>query len=343
MPKKSPRVLFILKFRDADYGDYGEHSHDKSLSSGLFNSAKFVVDMLTNNRVEAKLVQVVDNNDIDREVFRCKPTHVVIEALWVVPSKFAVLTKRYPHIKWIVRVHSNVSFIGCEGIAIEWLKGYINYPQVSVAVNSLEALRELSWLGRVVYLPNSYPSDFQVTDRPISSRVVNVGCFGAIRPLKNQLIQAIAAIEFANSKNKKLRFHVNSTRQEQGGVNVMKNLRALFKGSRHELVEHGWMNHASFLRLVSKMDVGMQVSFTETFNIVAADMVSAGIPVVVSPEINWTSTYSQALPTDLDGIVNKLRSVTSRMGRAISTRMNRLGLSRYIRQSTSIWLKYLNA
>jgi hypothetical protein len=89
------------------------------------------------------------------------------------------------------------------------------------------------------------------------------------------------------------------------------------------------------------MDVGMQVSFTETFNIVAADMVAAGVPVVVSPEISWVYTYSQADPTDLPAIVSVLNSVTSRIGRAISTRLNQRGLAKYVAAAELIWLKFL--
>jgi len=33
------------------------------------------------------------------------------------------------------------------------------------------------------------------------------------------------------------------------------------------------------------MDICMQVSFSETFNIVAADCIASGVPVIVSSEI----------------------------------------------------------
>ena len=74
---------------------------------------------------EAKVVVVNDNNDINREVFKYTPTHVFIEALWVVPSKFEVLIPLYPKIQWYVRLHSNTPFISSEGIAIDWLVKYL--------------------------------------------------------------------------------------------------------------------------------------------------------------------------------------------------------------------------
>ena len=77
------RVLFILK-RKEDYCE--EHFSHLGLSTGLFNSATFVNDMLQEENINTKLVVVVDNNDIDKEVTLYNPTHVIIEALWVVPS-----------------------------------------------------------------------------------------------------------------------------------------------------------------------------------------------------------------------------------------------------------------
>src|SRR5689334_13150548 len=99
--------------------------------------------------------------------------------------------------------------------------------------------------------------------------IINIASFGSLRPFKNQLIQAVAAIVFAEQKDKILYFHINSTRMEQGGESVIKNIKALFEGTDHKLVEHGWLEQHHFLELVSRMDLGMQISFTESFNLVA--------------------------------------------------------------------------
>jgi hypothetical protein len=64
--------------------------------------------MLQKSGIESKLSVCTDNNDIDREVNLYKPTHVIIEALWVVPTKFAVLTKLHPKVQWILRLHSEM-------------------------------------------------------------------------------------------------------------------------------------------------------------------------------------------------------------------------------------------
>ena len=336
--KKENKVLFILKKRQTSHTGYA------SVSSGLLNSAKFVSDMLNKNGIESHLVEVNDNNCIDREVTKFKPTHVIIEALWVVPQKFEVLTKLHPNVQWIIRLHSDISFLANEGIAIEWIYEYLKYDNVKVSSNDSETNFNFELLTNreFVYLPNYYPVGFfnRNKPKPDTKKVINVGCFGAVRPLKNQLIQAVAAIDYADTYGKKLKFHINTQRIEGRGEPVLKNLRALFENNpKHELVEHGWLSHDEFIDLVQTMDIGLQVSFTETFNIVSADFVNNNIPVVTSNEVEWVSPIYFANPS-------KANSIVSRMRRAIITSrfklnwLNKLSLWNYSLNSEKIWTKY---
>jgi hypothetical protein len=302
--------------------------------------------MLNKNGIESNLVEVQDNNGIDREVSNYRPTHVIIEALWVVPSKFEVLTKLHPNVQWIIRLHSDVSFLANEGIAIEWIYEYLKYDNVKISSNDWETNFNFELLTnkQFVYLPNYYPVGFFNTNKPkpITKKVLNVGCFGAIRPLKNQLIQAVAAIDYADTYGKKLNFHINTQRIEGKGEPVIKNLRELFKNNpRHKLIEHGWLKHNEFIDLVQRMDIGLQVSFSETFNIVSADFVNNNIPVVTSNEVDWVNPVYYANPS-------KVESIVSRMKRALFSSMfklnflNKLSLWFYSLKSEKIWTKYFS-
>lgn len=302
----SPKILFILKKRMTS------HHGLKTISSGLLNSASFVNKMLQKNGYDSHLVEVKDNNEIDREVKKFKADIVIVEALWVVPSKFDVLQKLHPNVTWIIRLHSEIPFIANEGIAMEWIYEYQKYKNVYVSVNSKTAYKDFNNLlhKKTIYLPNYYPVNlFDKKIEPIKkdNKVLNIGCFGAIRPLKNQLYQAVSAIDFANSINKKLHFHINVGRVENNGDPVLKNLRNLFKNNpKHKLIEHSWLTHEEFTKLVKTMDIGLQVSFTETFNIVAADFVNNNIPVIVSDQIKWVSGIYKSKPTESKSIINKL-------------------------------------
>jgi hypothetical protein len=50
----------------------------------------------------------------------------------------------------------------------------------------------------------------------------------------------------------------------------------------------------------------MQVSLSESFNIVTADLVTVGVPTVVSPAIYWMPKSFMADPTNLASIVDRL-------------------------------------
>lgn len=150
-----------------------------------------------------------------------------------------------------------------------------------------------------IYYPDEYTEPKQYFNFDKHDNNIHIGCFGALRVMKNHPQQAIWAIEFANEINKKLYFHVNISEHEQREAGpILRNLRAIFKNTKHELVEHLWFEHVDFINLVKQMDIGMQISFTETFNITAADFVWNNIPVVVSNEIEFVQEKFRVSATD---------------------------------------------
>lgn len=174
----------------------------------------------------------------------------------------------------------------------------------------------------------------------MQDKVINVGCFGAVRPLKNHLLQALAAIQFAREKGAFLRFHINTGRVETGGEPVLKNLRQLFEDIPHaELVEHTWFEPEDFVNYLHRhIDIGLQVSLTETFNVVTADYVTAGLPVVVSKEVKWASRWSKALDNSLPDIVAKMHRAWDW---PILVRLNQHLLQKSAKDASGRWLDWL--
>ena len=355
------KLLFLLKKRTITTEEYSSTPTNKPvasgstycLSSGLRNSASFVVDMLNQNNIEAKMVEVVDNNCIDREVTAYKPTHVIIEAFWVVPEKFDVLNKLHPKVKWIVRNHSEMPFLANEGIAVNWSLQYLSKKNVYLAPNSKRAYYDTVRMTeaayghdmarfKVLYLPNFYKIKEDFSKRHPLGKTIDVGCFGAVRPMKNHLLQAIAAVHFAGKHNKTLRFHINTARIEDAGNNSLKSLRGLFANldpKKFHLVEHGWLSHDDFLKLVATMDIGLQASFTESFNIVAADFVSKGVPIVVSKEIDWLPKDFWARETSSEDIEEAMERVLYGFGFWNKAKKALKGLHRYNEDSKRIWIR----
>ena len=336
------RLLFVLRCRENYWGpsSYGHHS------SGLANSVRFIVDMLNNHGITAFLEEVNDNNDIDRVVTQHRPTHVIIEAFWVVPEKFDVLKPLHPTVRWIVRNHSEMPFLANEGIAFGWSLDYMRRG-VEVMSNAGRAQHDLAVVAVAnglpeslsTYGPNVYPDPDHGDMRPrMPHEPFDVGCFGAIRPLKNHISQAIGALLFADAQGVRLRFHINGTRIEGNGDPILKNLRSIFADApRAELVEHSWLSHDAFLGLVASMDIVTQVSFTETFNIVAADAAAESVPVVVSREVPWIGRYAWADPNDTRDIADTMADIYAS---PLLPRLHqqRRDLMAYVRESTDVWL-----
>lgn len=348
------KILFILKKRSqgVSWGEsYSCYGNKKS--SGLNNSASFINEMLLQNGIESKLVEVVDNNQIDRETFLFKPNIVIIEAFWVVPEKFAILQKLHPKVKWIIRNHSNWPFASMEGNLLDWSIEYLKYENVYVSCNKIEtsdSFRELlTSIGiknpqeKTPYLPNYYPlqdkSKSFLNFECHNSSEIHIGNFGAIRPLKNNLIQALAAVIFAQKTGKKLFYYINGGRVEGNADPILKSIVSLFNHTPNAtLINNCWLDHKEFEDLCSKMDIIMQISFDETFCIVAADAINNNTSLIGSKEIPWLSWFSTVDTTNLNKIVKKLEFIYKYGWVEKLLKLNERNLEKYISKSKFIWL-----
>jgi len=78
-----------------------------------------------------------------------------------------------------------------------------------------------------------------------------------------------------SSVRKKYVLHLN-------GLSKNKYYKAIMKSLNINYVEHGWMHANKYELILDKIDVGIQVTFAETFNYVAAEHMAKGIPVIAS-------------------------------------------------------------
>lgn len=308
--RKTMKILFVLKSR------FYNNMHVKSY--GLVNSASHVARYLETIGCETKVVTVIDGNYIDKEIYDYKPDVVIIEALWVTGAKLKELIeiKRYKKIKWIVRIHSDIGYLSAETFALKYVNDYIalDKPNLIIAPNNKDLVEYLSNALHIdlEYLPNiiQYKHPHHPHRYVQSSDIMHVGCFGALRILKNQVFQALCAIKAADALNKTLHFHVTVVRgknDENGKLNpVLENLEELFVRSKHHLIIHDWKENDEFQHLIKKMDVGLQLSYTESFNIVTADFIRNNIPILVSDAINWMPTMLRTSTTDYNKVMKDI-------------------------------------
>jgi hypothetical protein len=351
-------ALFLLKHRQDYSGD--TYTEFQQIGTGMYNSAKFVSDELNLKGLSSDVQITTDGNTVDAAVTLANPKIVFIEGLWVTPAKFAELMALPRHAGriWAVRIHSEIAFLSSEGSAMEWISEYVALG-VRVAPNSDSALDQLvSYMSAqgfseeqlrtlMPYLPNCYPTNWvnSLSSLDTSAKsAVDVGCFGALRPLKNQLQQALVAMRYARSIGKGLRFHVNG-RADSGGSGPARNIAGMFNRlpEAFELVVHDWEDRDTFLQTLRSIDFVMQDSFSETFNMVAAAAVFAGRPVLGSDEISWLyPLYST--PTDQNKSLQVLQVLQVILAnKPFFIKQNRSRLKAFAKSSAAIWVKYVQS
>lgn len=341
----SLKVLILVKKRQL-----GSYNHG---ASGLYYSAQFVVELLKSFGHEVNFETCVDGNEVDKFLAKYKPNICILEAYWVTPDKIKENQKLHPKVQFIVRNHSKPSFLAHEGMAIQWTLAYLKQGVIVASNNkeSSDAFRTIAQENKVptnniVYLPNYYKAPYeQFGTSRTKLKTLNIGCFGAIRPFKNQVNQALAAIKASQILGLKLNFHINSERVEGNADGILKSLRSVFQNNVcSTLVEHEWLDHKNFLLLLPQMDVSMQVSYSETFNLVSSDAVQMNVPIIVSPEINWIKNCSQiADPNNVNDMVNKLLNILTAGNWRYERLLNnqKKDLKKYLDASSNIWNEYL--
>ena len=151
-------------------------------------------------------------------------------------------------------------------------------------------------------------------------------------------VQAVAAIDCVQKiGNKRLKFHMNAGRVESNGAPVDNNLRGLFQqldSRRYELIFHPWSNHEEFIEVASQMDIAMQISFSETFNIVGADQVTQGVAFVGCDEVPW---YTQGPVSFNDAQDIRDRLLDAYENPVRNVKINQYDLTKYVEASERTW------
>jgi hypothetical protein len=338
--KREKKILFLLKERF-----YGS----SILSYGLINSATYVANFLDNNFYNCRISTVIDANHIDKEIHSFKPDVVIIEALWVPGGKLKELMelKRYKHIHWIIRVHSDMGFLASETMGIKNINDYIDLYKhnLTIAVNSYQFHNYLSTAlnYKIDYLPNIVDVHKKENNEHAERDVINIGCLGALRLLKNQCFQALCSIKAAQILGKQLNFHITKDSGEHKKDNpVLKNLAELFKNTNHKLVVHDWMPNDKFQELIQKMDIGIQLSYTESFNIVCAEFINNHRLIVASDSVSWLPDALKTSDVDYDMATEKIISIYHHRHDPILKFSARNHLRQFNLESEQMWLNFLN-
>ena len=280
-------------------------------------------------------------------------THVIVSAPWIPITDWSAILMKYHRIHFTVNIHSNVGFLQADASGVDNLDGCMGletgYPNFHLAGNSKAFITWIrdAYANPCLYLPNMYWLSGMTREHrpgfsfgPGGGGVLRIGCFGAVRPLKNSMSAGAAAVEIASRLRCDLEFWVSGGRLEGGGDTVMRALTQMFKPIKFATIKTAnWESWPTFRKTVANMHLLMQPSYTESFNMVTADGIAEGVPSVVSEAIEWVPDYWKADNDDVGEI--------ARVGRNLLFDRAAVGegrecLANYVDDGLRSWKKYLN-
>jgi len=341
-PDLSRAHLLLVYYNFRATGEYYSHV-------GLGVNAMHALRVLRRKHVRADAIGVKSPDEIEAFIAKNPTvTHCVIEAPWIKTDRLVRMLAANPQVHFIVRSHSQIGFLQVEAGAVSLLREELvlqeGVPNLSVAANSRKLCQYFHevYSGRCLYLPNLYDLErvHSKRDAHHGHRSLRIGSFGALRLLKNHTTAAAAALMMARERNSNLEFWMTVNREEHG-KGVLQTIRNMFSDLPWaKLVEQPWQQWADFRRTVHHMDLCLQVSFTETFNIVTADAAAEGVPSVVSPAIEWAPHTWKA---DVDTVGEVARVGASLLSSHSGAHDGQKALKSFVKESTDIWLGYLSS
>ena len=260
-----------------------------------FTTAKF----LRHHGVETVVFPVRNNVDVVNyidnynETHKKRLTHVVISAPWLSIHDVKHLIKHFSDIEFVILSHSNVGFLQADPCGVKLFREYSELSKthknfrIGGNCSRFTDWFEIAYRERCVYLPNIYPTEHVHSKVWDGISTIKIGAFGAIRPEKNFMTAAAASIAIHSILNVPVEIHM-STGGDGCKSTTLPSIEEMTENiDGVKLVRHDWDNWDKFIKLIEKMDLLIQVSYTESFNMVTADGISVGVPVVVSPVISW--------------------------------------------------------
>lgn len=338
---------------------YRSYVANKNVSHiGLGVAALNTSQVLRSRGIWCDVWPVKDESDIETRINAAQAdaaatgkipiSHVVISAPWIFSPFISMLVSRFTDIHFASISHSNVGFLGADPKSMRTLREYLDiqrqWVNFDVAANSR---RFTSWINRaygmhLIYLPNLYSLRDSKDVRPsYRGGVLRIGSFGAVRTLKNHVTAAAAALEISTRMGVDTEFWMNAGRVEGGShANAIpETITAMFKGVHNATFKQApWTSWAEFRNLIRNMNLLLQPSFTESFNMVTADGIAEGVPSVVSEAIEWVPEYWHASPDNALDIANKGVAL---LNDPVAASEGRQALVRHNQQGVSAWLEFL--
>lgn len=249
-------------------------------------------------------VDVVNAIDKYNENHKKQLTHAVISAPWLSVMDMRNIICHFPDIEFVVLSHSNVGFLQADPCGVELYRKYAElaktHKNFRIGGNCIKFSYwfEIAYREPCLCLPNIYPTE-RVTSKVWDGKSpIKIGAFGAIRPEKNFMTAAAGAMAIKSLLKIPMELHMSTGGDGCKSTTLPAIVQMTENIADVKLIRHDWDNWDKFIQLIAQMDLLIQVSYTESFNMVTADGVSVGVPTVVSPVIFWAPDSWKADPDD---------------------------------------------
>ena len=184
-------------------------------------------------------------------------------------------------------IHSTISFLQVEKEAFENVQEYlqISHPRFFIAnpcryeVSGFRAYAK----ANVVYLPNTYNSEFKMRKRKRSRSPLKVALFCAYRPFKNIMTQITACSLLC--RKLPLELHLLESKMNS----VYHNTLLLLKNMDFPVILHPQCGNSEMHHILEQIDIGLQVSYSETFSYIIYEHMLHGSPTVSSTTVPFAS------------------------------------------------------
>ena len=275
-----------------------------------------------------------------------RPSHVIIAAPWIAVEDIASLAREFPEhqlrrylalVDWLSRCRP-----ACHQNHARHRRSANGHPQ-RLRQRERHQVHQLG-LGKLgsasPLAAQPLPLRLEILhhhQRPLwNGQILRLGLFGANRPLKNHISGAAAAVELAARLRCPIELHISSGRDEGGGTAAIKEITDGVPGLTVKFT--GWLPWPRFRNYLRGIDSVFQLSYTESFNVVSADAIAEGVPVVASPAIDWVPRSWQA-ESDNPGDIARVAESLLRDQHAI--RHGRQSLTEYVEKGVAQWKKVL--
>ena len=324
------------------YKNFAAHAGISHIGLGV--AAANTAKVLRANGVRATVEPLVQPADL-LNVLKKYPdaTSVVVSAPWIPTAIVLSFISSHHEVLLAINCHSNVGFLQADRNAVDLIRDYMSIERNNFSFHLAgNSTRFCDWIKEVFqvdckFLPNLYYMDYLSGQPrpPYRNGTLRIGMFGAIRPLKNMMTGAAAALEIARALREPLELWLCGGRAEGGGQLVLETIRTMYKDLPGiQILENAWSPWPVFRRRVATMHLMLQPSFTESFNMVTADGIAEGVPSVVSEAIAWAPEHWKASVDDALDI--------ARVGRALlfdqrAAADGKAALDKFVSQGVVTW------